>query len=155
MFGRDDNPLPARSPARPQAGANVASRATSSPAATPPVRWLFCLLLLTLLSSGCASEQYVRVREVPRSPLVDQLKLTSKKGPRPSDRTMQLLRQWDLTADLEGYKPELFTMLRGVLEREPSADKLHAYAELIFLAGKFHEPKDEKVALDFYGSSVV
>src|SRR5690349_11672280 len=128
MLRCDDNRSPARLCARPPACADAVPRATVSTVSTAPIAGLVCLVLLALLSGGCASEQYVRVREVPRSPLVDQLKLTSKKGPRPSDRTMQLLRQWDLTADLEGYKPELFTKLRGVLEREPSADKLHAYA---------------------------
>ena len=80
----------------------------------PPSRQILCArriaraarvsrvtLIAAAWRSGCAATRYVEVRSVPHSPLVDRLKLTSHGGPQPTDRTMQILRQYDLMRDLK------------------------------------------------------
>ena len=63
---------------------------------------LAIVLLLATAFSGCASPQWVTLRGVPRNPLGDELQLTSRSGPQPTPRTMQLLRVYDLTDGLQG-----------------------------------------------------
>ena len=53
-----------------------------------------------LAAGGCASSP-VSLRSVPKSPLIDELNLTSSGGPKPSDRTIQLLRVYNLSDDLQ------------------------------------------------------
>jgi hypothetical protein len=45
---------------------------------------------------GCASTNWVKLREAPRTPLVERLNLVARGGPKPTDRTMQFLRRYDL-----------------------------------------------------------
>ncbi len=82
---------------------------------------------------GCSSGKMVTLRSVPRSPLVEQLKLTARGGPQPSDRTGQFLRVYDLTGDLEGDPQTLLHKVQTIIDREPSADKIYAIAELSYL----------------------
>jgi len=96
---------------------------------------------------------YVKVRNHPKNPLVEQLKLTSRRGPQPSGRTMQLLRQYDLDRQLLGNLDPLLAKFQSILDREPTPDKLYAFAELCYVAGKRREHKDPAVALDRYGTA--
>lgn len=111
-------------------------------------------ICLVLASAGCSSSKYVKVRSVPRSPLVDQLKLTTRAGPQPSDRTMQLLRQYDLVKELKGKPADLLASFQKITDREPTAEKIYSFSELAFLAGKKTEAADPAQALDFYGAAV-
>ena len=110
-------------------------------------------LLAVLLSSGCRSTQYVKVRSAPRSPLVEQLKLTSRGGPEPSGRTLQLLRQYDLLADLHGSMQPLLEKFQAIVDREPTPDKVYAFAELNYIAGRKVELKNPDLALDRFGTT--
>lgn len=103
-------------------------------------------------AGGCSSTEYVKVRSVPRSPLVEQLKLTQKVPA--SDRTLQILRQYDLVEELKGQPRKLLGELQAVVDREPTAEKLYAFAELSYRAGRQVEGKDKKAALDYYGAAV-
>lgn len=116
--------------------------------------WLYLATLLVSLA-GCASTRYVELRSVPRSPLVDRLKLTSYKGPQPTERTMQVLRQYDLVRDLDGsdWRP-VANKLQAVVDRQPSAEMLYSLAELNFLGAKKIEARNEDGALDLYGAAV-
>jgi len=110
--------------------------------------------LLTLVPAGCSTTG-VSLRSVPKGPLVDQLKLTSRGGPRPSDRTVQMLRVYNLADDLEGDPRQLLQKLQAIADREPSAEKVYALAELSYLGAKKTEVYDKRVALDLYGASVL
>ena len=60
-----------------------------------------CLAAIT--AGGCAtSSQWVKVRDTPRNPLAGTLGLLSPGGPKPTSRTLQLLRRYDLEKDLSG-----------------------------------------------------
>jgi len=67
---------------------------------------------------------------------------------------MLVLRKYDLDDQLDLDSKELLAKFQQCIEREPSAEKLHAYAELSYLAAKRAEKHDAKQALDFYGASV-
>ena len=112
----------------------------------------FALAVVCAVAVGCASTKYVKVRAIPQNPLVDSLKLT-KKVPA-SDRTLQVLRQYDLDKELKGDSRKLLNDLQAVIDREPSAEKLYSFAELSYRAGLHFEKKDKKAALDYYGAAV-
>lgn len=107
-----------------------------------------------LLLAGCRATHYVKVRNVPRSPLVEQLKLTSRGGPEPSARTLQLLRLYDLRADMHGNMQPLLDKFQAIVDREPSPDKVYAFAELNYIAGRKAELKNPDLALDYFGTTV-
>ena len=111
-------------------------------------------MLAVLAAGGCASNK-VSLRSVPNSPLAEVLDLGSWRGPKPSPRTVQLLRVYNLSDDLEGDFRPLLKKLQAIDDREPSADTAYAMSELAFLGGKKTEPLDKRVALDLYGASVL
>jgi len=109
---------------------------------------------LLLAAAGCASKG-VSLRSVPRNPLSDSLKLSSYWGPEPTPRTMQVLRVSHLDGKLDGPRRELLDGLQAAIDREPSADKVYAFAELAYLGGKEAEEDDPALAVDLYGASVL
>lgn len=104
--------------------------------------------------AGCAAPQYAVLRDAPRNPLAETLHLTARRGPQPTDRTMQILRRYDLAGKLNGDQRQLLADFERVLQREPSPEVLYSFIELQYLAGKKTETKDEKQALDFFESAV-
>jgi pimeloyl-ACP methyl ester carboxylesterase len=110
--------------------------------------------LLALPPAGCSTTG-VTLRSVPKGPLVDQLKLTARGGPRPSARTMQMLRVYNLADDVEGDPRQLLHKLQAIADREPSAEKVYALAELSYLGAKKTEVYDKQMALDLYGAGVL
>ncbi len=115
------------------------------------------LLSVALLASvaGCASSKLVTLRSAPHNALSETLQLTSYYGPKPSQRTMQFLRVYDLADDLEGEPRQLLKKVREIVAREPSADKIYAFAELSYLQARKIEATDPKLAVDLYGASVL
>src|SRR6478735_10424279 len=98
-------------------------------------------LLVTLaMGSGCAQTAWVRVREAPANPLAGPLKLLSPSGPQPTDRTMLLLRRYNLEGQAKNGGAELLGKLHEIQLQEPSTDKLYSISELAYLAGKRAEP---------------
>ncbi|HQU44732.1 MAG TPA: alpha/beta fold hydrolase [Pirellulales bacterium] len=114
---------------------------------------LACAAVVAVLT-GCGSTHYVKVRSVPRSPLVEQLKLTSRGGPQPSGRTLQLLRLYNLRDDLHGNLQPLLDKFQAIVDREPTPDKVYAFAELNYIAGRKAELKNPDLALDYFGTTV-
>lgn len=104
--------------------------------------------------TGCSSPKYAKLRSVPKSPLVEQLKLTSRGGPQPSPRTMQVLRQFNLHTQLRGDWKDLLRDFQTVLEQQATPEKVYAFSEINYLAAKKVEVKDARAALDYYGASV-
>ena len=122
--------------------------------AVPPLA-LVLLVLLSTVMVGCASNKMIEMRKVPRSPLVERFNLTSRKGPQSSRRTQQVLRVNDLDKYVDGDPQELLEKVQAVIEREPTAENMYAFAELAFLEGKKAEPRDRELALNLYGASAV
>jgi pimeloyl-ACP methyl ester carboxylesterase len=113
------------------------------------------LLVAALALSGCASQQWVTLRSVPRNPLGEELQLTSWSGPQPTARTMQLLRVYNLNDALNGNSRELLENLQRITKQEPSADKVYAMSELAYLSARKMEKQDPAQALDLYGAAVL
>jgi pimeloyl-ACP methyl ester carboxylesterase len=135
-----------------KSGSTTPTEATAAALARLALR--LGVLLVLLVPAGCATTRYVEVRTVPRSPLVDRLKLTSYNGPQPTERTMQILRQYDLTRDLKNQDPRVVVnKLQAIANRAPSAEKLYALAELNYLGAKKIEVRDQGTALDLYGAA--
>jgi hypothetical protein len=130
----------------------IACRIGTKPACA--VLLIYSATLLVAGLGGCTSTQYVKLREAPKNPLSEQLSLTARSGPKPSERTMQMLRRYDAVGDLKGDPQQVITKFQGILEREPSIDLVYTVAELAYVGGKKSEAGNEKVALDFYETSV-
>jgi hypothetical protein len=110
--------------------------------------------LAVLSAAGCTSNT-IALRSVPKSPLVAEFDLTSRSGPKVSERTTQLLRVYNLSNDLQIDHRPVLKKLQAINDREPSADNVYAMSELAFLGAKKAERYDKRVALDLYGTSVL
>lgn len=121
--------------------------------AKPNFRPVVALLSLVLaVSAGCASTRYVTASKMPRNPFVDPLRVAADND-QPSPRTLQVLRSCALLDELD--QPEqLLKDLQQTIDREPTAEKIYAFAEMGYRAGRQVEARDPKAALDFYGASV-
>ncbi len=113
------------------------------------------LLVLIAAGSGCAQEQWVRMREVPANPLAGPLQLLSPGGPKPTPRTQLLARRYDLAEDLNSGNAEVLVKLGELNQLQPSTDKLYSLSELSYLAGKRAEPMSRGKALEYHGLAVV
>jgi pimeloyl-ACP methyl ester carboxylesterase len=68
---------------------------------------------------------------------------------------MQFLRRYDLVGSLDDEPRQLLGKVQHVLERDPSPDGCHAFAELAYIGGtKLQADKNPRTALDLYGASV-
>lgn len=115
--------------------------------------WLAVALLALL--AGCASSNYVSVRRVPQNPLAGPLDLLSSGGPKPTDRTQQLLRRYDLTTAQKFAPKDVLQQLEEQIATEPTIEKTHAYAELSYIQAKKAQLLGQQDdALDLYSAAV-
>src|SRR3990172_9424233 len=92
---------------------------------------LACVMAATTATAGCATQsQWVKVRDTPRNPLAGTLDLLSPGGPKPTPRTMQLLRRYDLKTGLKGDQAPLLARLEDIQRREPDPEHEYAMAEI-------------------------
>jgi pimeloyl-ACP methyl ester carboxylesterase len=124
-------------------------------ACAPAARATLWLLLLAACAAGCAQQSWVRLREVPDNPLAGPLNLLSPSGPKPTARTMLLVRRYDLEDELKRHSSTLLPRLYEITNQEPSADKLYALSELAYLAAKRVEPINRQRALELHGLAMV
>jgi pimeloyl-ACP methyl ester carboxylesterase len=135
-----------------------------SPASSARIRRGAVVLLLyahvlgLVLLAGCAStggSKWVSLRSTPKNPLTEVLGLVAKQGPKPTPRTLQLLRRYDLEKK-QGDKVALLAELNAINRREPHRENLYALAELSYIGAKRADSamKSEE-ALELYGSSVL
>lgn len=116
--------------------------------------WVCLLVVVMLTTSGCTGHQYIAVRKRPYNPLEQQLNLVSGQG-KPTERTTQFLRRFDLLKPYEKEPAQALADLHGEISADPSAEKIYAFAELSYLQAKKAEGLyKEEVALDLYGASV-
>ncbi len=110
--------------------------------------------ILTLAVIGCASPG-ISLRSVPQNPLSQRLNLTSRQGPQPTQRTLQVLRSLNLENEWQEDIRPLLEQFQDVVERAPSAERIYAMAELAYLGAKRLEDSKPKMASDLYGASVL
>ncbi|QGJ70729.1 Alpha/beta fold hydrolase [Planctomycetales bacterium 10988] len=120
-----------------------------------PVR--ICLIvsvvMLLLWLPGCVSESLVRLRSQPHNPLSEKLMLTAKGGPRPSERTDQVLRRYEITS---ADDPEaLLRQLSHYCNSDPCHELYYALAELSYVEGKRLQPREPERAMHLYWNAVL
>jgi pimeloyl-ACP methyl ester carboxylesterase len=114
---------------------------------------LSCVLLGV---GGCAGNaEWVKVRDTPRNPLAGTLDLLSPHGPKPTERTMQLLRRYDLEDELKGDRAALLARLEDFQRREPDREHEYAMAEIAYITAKQAEQLNRRRALQFYGTALI
>jgi pimeloyl-ACP methyl ester carboxylesterase len=115
---------------------------------------LALVLAAALWPAGCA-QRYITARHSPKNPLERTLRLVARSGPRPSARTEQILRRYDLAELQKKDLPQTLRELRQEVAREPTPDNIYSYAELAYIHGKRLEADGKtKEALDEFGASV-
>ncbi len=124
---------------------------------TTRLNLLLFVLVLTIAINGCAStNRWVALRETPRNPLADTLGLLTRQGPKPTERTIQLLRRYDLENRLHDERAILLTKLDQIDQQEPNRENVYALAELAYTGAKRAEQSNKHDrALELYGSAVV
>ena len=114
------------------------------------VVWLIAVTVV-----GCASSEWIKVRDTPRNPLAGSLDLLAPGGPKPTERTMQLLRRYDLEKDLDGDRAILLARLEEIQRREPYPEHEYAIAEVAYITAKQAETMHPDRALEFYGTALI
>ena len=130
----------------------------SSPYRNHSRRLIAVALLATCVSTGCAStsNKWVALRSTPRNPLTETLGLLTRQGPKPTPRTVQLLRRYDLEDNLKGDRGKLLAKLEEVDKREPNREHVYALAELAYVGGKKAEQSMQRDrALELHGAAVL
>lgn len=119
---------------------------------------LLAIALIAISTAGCVAShnKWITLRTTPRNPLTESLGLLNRSGPKPTERTIQLLRRYDLEEDLTANRAELLARLNDIDLQEPNRLNAYALAELAYVGAK-REEKDRRVdkALELYGSAVV
>src|SRR5437762_6832597 len=112
-------------------------------------------LVVLLFFTGCVQQRYITRRERPNPFLAGPLNVLTRQEPRPTARTLQLLRRYDLL-ELQEKRPEVaLTKLQQEVETDPNPDKICSYAELAYLDGQRLQARGKpKDALDVYATSV-
>ena len=122
------------------------------------LRLLAIALVSISLAAGCVAShnKWITLRSTPRNPLTESLSLLNRSGPKPTERTIQLLRRYDLEEDLSANRAELLARLNSIDLQEPNRLNAYALAELAYVGAK-REEQDSRVdkALELYGSAVV
>ncbi|MCO6045413.1 hypothetical protein NG895_16000 [Aeoliella sp. ICT_H6.2] len=136
------------------ATASVSMRPGGRPA-LPRLLVAACLTVIAL--SGCASDrsQWVTVRNTPKNPLENTLQLLSRSGPKPSERTAQVLRRYDLERLAERDLSATITRLQQLQADSTDREVQYSVAELAYIAGKKAEMQERSEALSYYGTSLM
>lgn len=113
---------------------------------------LLCVILFTALASGCITQQWTYSRDSESLGWHLPYLSPTSDTPAASPRTVQLLRRYDIPVEEDVDFPTQLRQLGDSLAADPTADKVFAYAELSYLAGR--EAEDEKAAFDLYINSV-
>ena len=115
--------------------------------------WFLVVVLLSA-GAGCSSSKYLTLRKVPRSPLEGPLNLLSRQGPQPTERTVQTLRRHDLETLHKQDPAAALGRLQEEIVQETTADKIHAFSELAYIAGYKAEALGRyPLALNLYGAA--
>jgi len=110
--------------------------------------WPALLLSVMVLLSGCATTEFVQLREKPHNPLTERLTTTAFGLVRHSERTDNFLRA-------SGYRgsDDLKRMIQHTVAYrcgEDSPEAIHAIAELNYLAAEVVRTRDPQLASELY-----
>ena len=113
------------------------------------------LALIVGGAPGCSTTRWVSLRSSPRNPLSDTLGLVTRQGPKPTPRTVQLLRRYDLEKK-QGDREALLARLNEINRLEPNRENIYALAELAYVGAKRADAAmNQDEALELYGTAVV
>jgi pimeloyl-ACP methyl ester carboxylesterase len=129
-----------------------------SPRLERSARAICTVLVAACLFAGCAttSNKWVALRSTPRNPLSESLGLLTKQGAKPTERTVQLLRRYNLEDSLKGDRKELLGKLNEIDAQSPNREHAYAQAELAYVGGKQAERSmRQSHALELYGAAVL
>lgn len=117
-------------------------------------RWLVLWLFAALGAVGCASQsEWVTLRDAPQHRFSAHLASLSMKEGRPSERTVQLLRRYDLEGELRGDRAALLTRLDDLATPATLQEHRFAIAELAYLGAK-HEGNSQR-ASELYSTALL
>ncbi len=122
------------------------------------LRMLSIAMVLACSVSGCASStnKWVALRSTPKNPLTQSLGLLTKQGAKPTERTIQLLRRYNLEDSLKGDRNKLLADLGEIDARSPNREHVYAQAELAYVGGKQAERAlRQSQAQELYGTAVL
>jgi pimeloyl-ACP methyl ester carboxylesterase len=92
---------------------------------------------------------------MPQNPLAGPLQLVSHGGPKPTARTRQMLYKHDLHRTQLHAPEAVLTRLEEEIAKEPSDEKMYAYAELAYIQGKKTQNKgNASRAFELYSAAV-
>ena len=114
-----------------------------------PFRIGLVLIAVTAFGhAGCSTLQFATLREKPRNPLSERLRLSDPVGPRPSARTANHLAASGAiqTRDIGS----LLHQARRSLRHTATGESLHAVAELSYLVARQTESQDVGLAEELY-----
>lgn len=119
--------------------------------------WLAKLLLCcALVAGGCASQdQWVSVRETPHNPFATRFDQLTSRGPRPSPRTQQLLRKYNLLGQLKGDRGALIAQIDDLKTPATCSEHHYAMAELAYLGATQAKDRDPDRATELYGTALL
>ena len=109
---------------------------------------LILIAVIAFGQAGCSTVQFATLREKPRNPLADRLRLTDPAGPRPSERTENYLATTGAVQSREiGL---LLDHTRRAQRHAVTSESLHAAAELSYLVARQTEVEDIGLAGELY-----
>ncbi len=114
---------------------------------------LICLVAASV--AGCALNEWVKVRDTPHNPLAGTLDLLSPAGPKPTQRTRQLVHRYNLDDQLGGDRAGLLVRLEEIQRREPNRENEYAMAEIAYVTAAQSEKTNRERAIEFYGTALI
>ena len=118
--------------------------------------WSLLLVVVVGAQGGCAAQKWAELRENSRNPFLGYVHTWGQSEQEPSERTMLVLRRYDLLDDYRRAPTELCVKLRDRFNQEPAPDTLYALAELAYLGGKRAEAlMQSKKTLELYSAAVM
>lgn len=109
---------------------------------------LLVILVAIVCQSGCTTTSFVALREKPRNPLREYLKLNSSGRLKPSEETENYLARTRGSA--VGDTGELLHYVRKQFTQDADPDSLQAAAELSYLAARQAQTDDTVLAGELY-----
>jgi pimeloyl-ACP methyl ester carboxylesterase len=113
------------------------------------------LAVLVLLSTGCASPQYLVRRGSPANPLAVQLQISSRTGPTISDRSAGVLRRYALEDLYKTDANQCLETMQSLMRVESDGELVYSVSELAYVqAQRAERNRKPTQALDLYGVAV-
>ncbi|HOP77964.1 MAG: alpha/beta hydrolase [Thermogutta sp.] len=117
--------------------------------------WTVLLTAILAVTCGCALRHGGHVRPWAKPGLFLRPQMLSQSPTSLTSRTIQFLRQHNLDSSLHEDPRTLLQQVQAVIQKEPQADNVYAYAEISYVLAKRVERSQPRLALDFYGGTVL